>query len=201
MTMTTKTNPAWRILYDNAHYWKAHFVPASLLPQLTAELADRAIKQGPLHFDGETVEGPQLEIRDVEDNQGFFYDEPGMVYAHRRIREVRLDGFPVAVPSEDWDTMLSTVKLAPLRHFADGSPYYKLHAWRIWCMVMTPEQRNALIAGMEAQLADAEREGREDHEALVSGINGANEKLGRKAIISKRVEAQAAPADQKAKAN
>ncbi len=179
----------WRILYDNNHYWKGHYVSRDLLAELQDELEKRAADKGPLHDHGITVEGPDLQVKEVEPDNGFFIDNPGMVRTDRRYREVMLDdGLVFTVPCQDWTSILSVLKLSQERTFPGGQKYHKIHA-RFWCLVVTPEQRQALIQGMETQLVDAEREGTEDDEAFASGLKRINDKAGRMAVFSPRAEA------------
>lgn len=166
MRYTRTMSDNWRILADQAWYWKGHFVPAALLADLEADLNQRAAEMGP-HTDG--PEKPIFQINTPGPEDGIFIDLPGMVSTKRRIREVVVHGLRVAVPSQDWTTILSEAKLAKERVFASGAKYYKLHA-RFWALVLTPEQRRDLIAGMEAQLPDAEREGEEDNQALAGAL-------------------------------
>lgn len=181
---------SWRILADKAHFWKGHFVPIDLLGKLEDDLVLRAksVERPDSERPDAAPRAPDFVVSEPTAEEGFFVDHPGMVMLGRRIREVLLDGFRVAVPSQDWVTILADIRLAAERQFGDGTLYYKIHGLA-WCLVLTPELRDALITGMEAQLADAEREGDEDDEEFARRINRANEHFGGKMIVSKRAEA------------
>lgn len=188
---------AWRILHDKVHYWKGHFVPTEILGKLEEELTARAAAAP--HQEGRPS-GPQFEVAEPGPDDGFFLDVPGAYMIGRRHREVVLDGFRVVVPSQDWSSILADVKLAPERRFSDGTSYYKLHGLA-WCLVLTAPLRELLVAGMEAQLADADREGDEDDKEFARRVNALNSKYGEKVLLSKRAEAINAASDENKKSN
>jgi len=119
--------------------FKSHYCPSDLADGLVEDLESR-----------------EADIRFIESTDKGYIDLPGMCMADRPMEEVVLGEFRLSIPSQDFASMLSRLKAAPLRKFADGSEYFKLHGFH-QCLVVSPEQRDELIRIMDEMVADAEK--------------------------------------------
>jgi hypothetical protein len=183
----------WIWLSERSHLWKGHQVCKDLANDVEADLASRMSEiteskdpdvQEYIRQVGATPIFTQ-EPRDV----GWFEPHWGMALQNRATRQADCgDGLKLEVPSQDWFDTLALVKLLKVRALASGRDYYKLHA-RHWCVVLTPIQRQAMIASMEAQLAEAEVEAERDNQRFLEGIKQINEQAGREVVVSQRAVA------------
>lgn len=155
--MSTK----WRWLTDETWYWKGHVVSDDLVHDIEMELHDRAVADG----------NDTCTFLIVDQTDEAHYDLPGMMMTTRKLRALDVEGLQLRIPSMDFEDILSTVRLLQERKLPDGRPYYKLHGWR-FCIVLTPAERQALIAAMEAQLADVEAEAEDDRRRFTEGLAG-----------------------------
>ncbi len=112
-------------------------------------------------------------------------DLPGMIRLDRTYRYIEVDGLTIEIPSQDFASILYELKLKERRSFANGTWYYKLTT-RFFCVVFTQVQRDALIAGMEAQLEAAEVEAEADNQAFCEALDVINQ--GPVKVISQRAE-------------
>lgn len=121
--------------------YKAHFCPSGLAGGLIADLAARGAEGEP-------------ETKGVL--QGLI-DLPGMIMTDRPLEEIEIDGFTLKIPSQDFAYFVDELaNKAPLRKFADGREYHKIHGWMV-CVVMTPAQRDAVLARMAELLPEARK--------------------------------------------
>lgn len=125
--------------------FKTHFCPSGMAGALIADLAARGAEGEPM-TDG-TLQG--------------LIDLPGMIMVDRPLEKIEIDGFTLVIPSQDFTYFVDELaNKAPVRTFADGQQYHKIHGWMV-CVVMTPEQREAVLARMEELLPEASKRGDE----------------------------------------
>lgn len=108
-----------------------------------------------------------LESRDMgdlvkmEEHAKFHLDLPGMMIADRPIEHVcDLDGLSIECPSTlvaDFITILSELKVR-------SGGYVKLHGF-YFAMVLSPEQRDSLVASLKS-IADMAEKNADDHHKL-----------------------------------
>lgn len=120
---------------------KAHVVPESRREAIVADLAARGCV---VAAEKETAEAG--------------IDHGGMAFAGRPWVDVDLDGLKFSVPCDCIrDFLVELLRLQP--RMASGLLYFKLHCrWN--CIVLTPEQREQLLALWTAALPDAEERDR-----------------------------------------
>ena len=147
----TATAPSgWRFLEfdDNT---KPHAVQASLAEQLAADLAAR----------GGAVKAERAIAR-------FGMDRRGMAIMGRPGADFHFDGLEMGFAADCVGYFLALLREAPIRNFADGTTYVKLHSgWN--CLVLAPAQRDQLVGLMEAALPFANEAAR----AFYAGIPSA----------------------------
>jgi hypothetical protein len=133
--------------------FKVHFCPADMANDLKADLVDRMSDQSVRESDVE-----------VESSLSCLIDLPGMIMMDRPVEKFAIDDFTLEVPSQDfWYVMGELDRAAPLRTFASGREYHKIHGWMV-CVVMTPDQRADLLKRMEKQLPDIQQRAAEADE-------------------------------------
>lgn len=136
------TTTAWRrVLFENA---KTHTYPAQYEALLIADLTARQVvfEHG---YDATENPHPVTEWQ---------YDQGGMWVIGQPVDQFALDGLIVRVPCDHAASALGTWKRTRLRWFANGTPYYKLHGFRL-VLVLTPAMFHALGAELEARVASA----------------------------------------------
>lgn len=164
----------WKWLADETWTFKGHVVCEDLLNDIEADLAGRGL--GGV-FTSQVRKDPIM------------LDLPGMMMASRKMRQVDLDGLIVQIPSQDWRNIMNKIQLAEGRSEGSmASTHYKIHA-EVFCLVLTPAQRQSMLEQMWHQALDAEEEGAEDDARFAQAIREVNEKIGYKAIVSERAEA------------
>lgn len=92
-------------------------------------------------------------------------DSPGLCLSEQRWRRADVSGLVVLVPSREWRNLLYYLRLTPVWHTSTGAQLYRMMSWR-GCVILTPEQREGLIATMEEQLAEAEAEAEADNKRM-----------------------------------
>lgn len=128
--------------------YKTHFCPSGMTAGLIADLTARGAEGSP-QTDG-VLQG--------------LIDLPGMIMQDRPLERIEIDGFTLIVPSQDFTYFMDELaNKAPLRKFADGQEYHKIHGWMV-CVVMTPAQRERVLARMEELLPEAKKRGDEADE-------------------------------------
>lgn len=135
------------IIFEGA---MGHVVPDGLKDQLLTEMLDRG--HGPdMNF--------QLNGGPVHKTTIRSFDMGGMYFAGQPEEEFTVDGLTIYVPSDQFASILKTLKRLPLRYFADGSPYYKAKFW-MHATVMHPKTYHETILKMEdmAEAAEAKAE-------------------------------------------
>lgn len=164
----------WKRLHDETWSWKGHIVHDDLIDALEQELDSRSVAEGlsPV-FTRETQTGTGIDL-------------PGMIWTGRSYRSLDVEGLKFTVPSQDWSSILAQLKLAACREFADGTAYYKIHS-RFHCIVFSQAQRDAVVAGMEAQLEEAEAEADHDNQRFAEAVRKMNE--DKIVVVSARAEA------------
>jgi hypothetical protein len=162
------------ILYAGAC---GHIVPTELVPQLKADLRVRGVDTGAKDFPDKVIDKAALDL-------------PGMVMADRRWANIAC-GAPELVlsfPYSDFEYFLEKLQGLPLRHFADGSPYYKLHGW-MNAIVLTPELRRTVLAYMLANL-DAVRTSAtaedQEFERRLAGVNADKVRVLRAKVVKNK---------------
>lgn len=134
--MTTK----WRLVTWKDFAIRSHIVCEELEPLLIAEMTARA---------------PEYAIEKVEDHVSDGINMPGMIITTRPNETFDFDGLELEIPCEDVVSFVSKLKHQAVRHFG-RVPYYKLHSF-LRCTVLTPGQRDRLIALLEERAVVAEQ--------------------------------------------
>jgi len=136
----------WAIVRSSM--FKAHACPSNMVAGVVSDIKSRG--------------GDILEIR-AQDS--VVIDLPGMVMVDRPMEQVEIDGFTLAMPSQDFDWFLDELyRLAPERSFKDGTKYHKIHGWVV-CFVMSPDQKARMLEKMERMLPDVmKRAGQADQD-------------------------------------
>lgn len=168
----------WIVLKDPTWTWKAHVVPEQLAEGIRRDFSER-------HPDVVAIAG-NLQSLPLEGGETW-WDMPGMIWTGRTYRSVEVDGLKLVVPSQDWASAIFELKLREPRTCPTGEKYVKLHHWAAHCVVLTPEQRDALVRAMEAQLGEAEREAEFDDREFARRIDEINRDGVR--VVSARAEA------------
>jgi len=117
---------------------KNHVVPASLAKGIMQDLTERGT---PLVIQGEA--------------EGFYLDTVGMCHVDRPVMGFAVRGLAVRAVAEVVSLAMSTIASLPVRYTPAGKPYVKHHE-QYMCLVMTPAQRDALVAKLSAIVDDAE---------------------------------------------
>lgn len=115
----------YRYSFDNA---LVHIVPDSLAEQLVTEMTDRG---HPLQ-DYVATYGHEVAASlggNPKVMTEWCIDFGGMVHVHQPYETFRVDGLSIEIAADRVDGVAELVAAAPLRHFADGSAYYKLRHW------------------------------------------------------------------------
>lgn len=136
--METTVDTAFAFVHCSGGF-KAHYCPAALVGGLVADLEAR-----------------DAGVKGVENAVSGSIDLPGMAMADRPWEKVMIGEFVLSVPSQDFAIILERLRDAPIRRFADGSEYHKVHGW-LHCLVVSPEQRDELISAMEEKAPEAEK--------------------------------------------
>lgn len=112
--------------------WKPHAAPKVLVEKLLTELAARG-----------------AVVRERKDCTEFSMDHGGMAVQGRPYVEFWTAGLAVSFPAEHVEEFARLLRKAPLRTFADGTPYVKFHChWN--ALVLTTQQREVLVKTMES---------------------------------------------------
>jgi len=137
--------------------FKTHFCPKALMGGLLADIATRG--------------DSEREVRGT--NKGAI-DLPGMCMANRPWEKMMIGDFEFSVPTQDFDIILGKLERAPLRKFADGQEYHKVHG-AYHCLVVTPEQRDALLDVMLGMMSDVRKRSDDADEEMGERIKKLNE--------------------------
>jgi hypothetical protein len=116
--------------------WKPHVLPVTMVSDL--------IEDGIGRLHGFSSAEPAI---------GCFLDRPGMVMVDRSYQDLSCDGLTLTIPTQDFDYFYTKLAESPTRWFASKTPYHKVHAW-LRCLVVSPEQKNALLALMAARMPE-----------------------------------------------
>ena len=96
--------------------YKTHFCPSGMTAALIADLTARGA-EGAAQADG-VLQG--------------MIDLPGMIMVDRPLEEIEIDGFKLIIPSQDFTYFVDELaNKSPVRKFADGQEYHKIHGWMI----------------------------------------------------------------------
>ncbi len=136
--------------------FKTHFVPSELAGDLVADIEGRG--------------GRTMEVMETDHGGA---DLPGMVSAGRPWEDIQLGGFKLGFPSTDLEHFLGELTRSPVRRFASGREYHKIHGW-LHCVVLTPEQRVAAMEAMEAILPEVRRRAEEEDKKLERALERIN---------------------------
>ncbi len=158
---------SWARLVDESCVIKTHVVDKNLAVVVAAYIYHKQVTAGP-------DEEPLANLKVHPIDGPIFLDEPGMVLAERSIREVVVDGLKVHIPSQDWATILASLRLIPETVYKDDS-FFVVMA-RFFCLVLSHSQRRSMIAGMEAQQELAEAEAVVDNARFLQAMQKAQAK-------------------------
>lgn len=133
--------------------YKQHYCPAELAADLLADIEARG--------------GRNMEIEGTAEGA---IDLPGMILADRPWEDLMIGPFKLGIPSQDFEIFAAELERSPVRRFASGKEYHKIHGW-MTCVVVTPEQRERMLRDMEAMLPEARRHQEEADERLTNALD------------------------------
>jgi hypothetical protein len=125
----------WKFLVT--YITHSRFVPPDLAELDTVDLTSR---------------GARPEIKSV--TSGFFDLPKCFVSEKRKVFSVDLEGLRLEMPCAQWAEIYGTLSDLEEQRFSDGSPYYELYGM-FKCVVLTPAQRNSMLAQMKPRLDEA----------------------------------------------
>jgi len=146
--------------------YKAHFCPSELVGDLIADIESRG---------GET-----MEVKETDKGGA---DLPGIVAVNRPWEDIAIGGFKLGFPSQDFEHFMGELESSPVRRFASGREYHKIHGW-LHCVVLTPEQRGTVLKTMGEMLPVARERAEEANKEFLKVMDRANE--GRLRVVSWR---------------
>jgi hypothetical protein len=124
-----------------------HLVSTDRIEQTVQDLVDRGV--------------PAEAVEVLEVDAPWTFDMPGMIWNGRTMLDFKVDTLELKIPAHDLGRFITNIRKLPLRTFADGTDYYKLHAFSR-CLVLSPDQRAGLQRLMEEAYPDAEAAADED---------------------------------------
>jgi len=146
--------------------WKDHYVSEELVDGLLADGLKRT------ESEGFSVPASTVTI-----------DLPGMVNMKRGFRSFNLDGFVISIPVTDIEVFYSCLLTDNPRKFKGDKYCFKMHGW-LTCVVLTPFQRNTLLAEMDAQMDEIRLQADQENEITRDAIDAIN-KNGIKVVSNK----------------
>ena len=141
-----QTDGIWKALVIWPH-GNTHLVSKDRLAQLVQDLVTRGV--------------PPEVVEVLEVDGPWTFDMPGMVWNGRHMMDFKIDTFEIEIPAHDVGSFLIQIRKLPLRKFADGTEYYKLHAFSR-CLVLSPDQRDALQRALELSYEESNELADED---------------------------------------
>ena len=132
-------------------------------------LCPQELTQGIL--DDLEVRGHQGSLVDAK--EWFRIDHGGPMWLGRSYHAVEIDGLRLEVPVAELARFLQELRGLEERGVND-QPYYKLHGW-FHCIVLTPAQRDVLLAAWEAALPAVEVQAQADRMEFELRIRELNE--------------------------
>ena len=148
--------------------YKVHFVPKQFVHGLIEDLTSREHE--------EEGAGEVYEVKGVESG---FCDRPGMIMTDRPIERIKIDTFPLDIPSQDFEYFMRKLIKAQERTLPTGEKYYKIHGW-LHCVMFTPEQRDMVLTAMEEMLPEVRvkaEEADDEFSRRIAEINKGGEKV------------------------
>lgn len=136
---------------DDGHHIKPTVVSEQLLAYLIADMEARGC-----HF------------AHKEEMRCGGWDMPGPVFMNRPMEETIIDGLRFVVPSSQIALFLFNLSDMPLRQFAEGYSYHKLHSWAS-CIVFSPEQVALFKAWAESIKDEADKKAEAFYNELEKG--------------------------------
>ena len=166
----------WSRVYVDG--WKTHWCPTALVPDLLEEAFQRG-----------------AGFNTTEASTHILMDLPGMIASGRHLETLEVAGLRIDIPSTDFEIFYLEVKHSPLRKFASGRGYYKVHAY-MSCLVLTPAQHSRLLQEMGFRLAEACDRGRHERGTLVEALQDCQGVVSEK-VVGKKVAQLALLAENK----
>lgn len=136
--------------------FKFHFCPSELAGDLIADIEARG--------------GPALKLEGVDHG---VIDLPGIVLANRSWEDIQIGGFTLGFPSQDFEHFMAELEYSPVRKFTSGREYHKIHGW-LHCVVLTPEQRKAVLKVMAEMLPEACKRAEEENRLFLEAMDRVN---------------------------
>jgi hypothetical protein len=157
----------------NQYLWESIFIPGIKLHVSLSKFID------PIKDDLHYQYGGDFSECDIEEVDSILIDYPGMIMMDRTLETIKLDTLKIKIPSTDFGSILFDLKSSPARYFTNDEVYYKLKGYTV-CLVLTKDQRDALMKSMEEALPDVRVRAEKDiaeFEKRLSGINKGKEKI------------------------
>lgn len=136
--------------------YKTHFCPSDLTGDLIADIGTRG--------------GNVYELKETDEGGA---DLPGIVAVNRHWENILIDGFKLGFPSQDFEHFMAELESSPVRKFASGREYHKIHGW-LHCIVLTPEQRIFVLKAMVEMLPMVRQRAEEENKRFLEAIDRAN---------------------------
>lgn len=140
------TAPAWKAIrfeqptdHRDGTAWKLHVVPASLQRLLIADLTARGAK---------LLAQPDAFGGAVKRADGYRFDFGGAFFADEPMVALKLPGLRLRVQIGLHESVTGELKRLLPRYFDRRVRYVKFHG-RYNCLVLTPDQRDAVVADLE----------------------------------------------------
>jgi hypothetical protein len=149
--------------------YKTHFCPSELVGDLIADIGARG--------------GNAYELQETDTGGA---DLPGIVAADRHWEDILVDGFKLGFPSQDFEYFMAELGSSPVRKFANGREYHKIHGW-LHCIVLTPEQQAFVLKAMVEMLPEVRQRAEEENKRFLEAIDRANK--DRLRVVSWREQA------------
>lgn len=136
-----------------------HAVHESLMPSLVADMISRGhpIEDFEKRYGREQAAALHGNPAPIAE---WAFDLGGMCYATMPRETISVDGLLILVDCDHLPAVLRAVDDAKIRRFAGGAWYYKLKFW-MHATVLTVEQRDSVVAALDARLGSAQRRARE----------------------------------------
>jgi hypothetical protein len=155
METTNLPSGSWALVQFEG--FKAHFCPSELVADLIADIEVRG--------------GPATEVTLAVKGGA---DLPGIVLANRSWEDIPIGGFKLGFPSQDFEHFMAELERSPVRRFASGREYHKIHGW-LHCVVLTPEQRADVLRTMGEMLPEVRERADEENRLFLKAMERVNE--------------------------
>jgi len=153
MEIESLNGPWVQLRFEGAVPFKTHYCPSDMMTDLVADLVARG-----------------GELTRTEDTDKGCVDLPGIVLADRPWEDLMIGEFKLGIPSQDFEYFAVELERSPVRRFASGKEYHKIHGWLV-CVIMTPKQREQALRDMVVMLPEARKHQQEADARLEKSLD------------------------------